>query len=80
MAAVAFEPEVLERDPALPAKAYKAIRSHGVILRALGRAVAVSPPLIVTVDELGTIAEAIRAGLDDLAVSLEVAPAQAAAR
>jgi adenosylmethionine-8-amino-7-oxononanoate aminotransferase len=80
MAAVAFEPELLDREPALPAKAYKAIRSHGVILRALGKAVAVSPPLIVTVDELGTIADAIRAGLDDLAVSLGVAPAHAAAR
>jgi len=80
MAAVAFEPELLDRDPALPAKAYKAIRSHGVILRALGRAVAVSPPLIVTVEELGTIADAIRAGLDDLAVSLGVEPAHAAAR
>src|SRR5439155_22763313 len=37
MAAVGFKPELLEQDRALPAKAYKAIRPHGVILRALGR-------------------------------------------
>lgn len=79
LAAVAFEPEVLEREPTLPAKAYKAIRLHGVILRALGREVAISPPLIITPEQIGLIADAVRAGLDDLLVTLERAPAQATA-
>jgi putrescine---pyruvate transaminase len=69
--AVAFEPELLERDPALPGKTAKAIRPHGVVLRALGSSLAVSPPLVVTVEELGLIADAIRAGLDDVAQTLE---------
>jgi putrescine---pyruvate transaminase len=79
MAAVAFDPALTERDPAIPAKAYKAIRAHGVVLRSLGREIAISPPLIVSVDELGLIADAIRRGLDDLAEALETAPARAAA-
>ena len=33
---VAFDPDALAADPALPGKAYRAIRPHGVILRALG--------------------------------------------
>jgi putrescine aminotransferase len=80
MGAVAFEPELLERDPGLPGKASKAVREHGVVLRALGSSLAVSPPLVVTVEELGLIADAIRAGLDDVARTLEAAPAEAAAR
>jgi putrescine---pyruvate transaminase len=71
LAAVAFRPELLEQDPALPSKAYKAIRAHGVLLRPLGREVAVSPPLIITVEEIAMIAGAIRAGLDDLAETVE---------
>ena len=78
LAAVAFRPELLEQDPALPSKAYKAIRSHGVILRPLSREVAVSPPLIITVEEIAMIAGAIRAGLDDLTETLQSAPAHVA--
>jgi adenosylmethionine-8-amino-7-oxononanoate aminotransferase len=79
LAAVGLAPEALERDPGLAGKAYKAIRPHGVILRALGRELAISPPLTITVEELGLIANAVRAGLDDLAETLEREPAQAAA-
>jgi adenosylmethionine-8-amino-7-oxononanoate aminotransferase len=80
LAAVAFRPELLEQDPALPSKAYKAIRPHGVLLRPLGREVAVSPPLIITVEEIAMIAGAIRAGLDDLAETVESVRVQAAVR
>jgi adenosylmethionine-8-amino-7-oxononanoate aminotransferase len=73
MAAVGFDPELLERDPAFPGKAAKAIRPHGVLLRGLGRELAVSPPLIITVGEISLIAEGIRAGLDDLVESGQVA-------
>ena len=66
LAAVAFDPELLERDPALPGKAAMAVRPHGLVLRSLGRELAISPPLIVSVEEMGMLADAIRAGLDDL--------------
>jgi adenosylmethionine-8-amino-7-oxononanoate aminotransferase len=80
MASVAIEPALLERDAGLPGKLSKAIRSHGVILRALGQSVAISPPLIITVEEIGIVAEAIEAGLDDVAATLDDVPAQLAAR
>jgi adenosylmethionine-8-amino-7-oxononanoate aminotransferase len=80
MASVAFEPDLLAREPALPLKAYRAIRSHGVLLRALGSAVAVSPPLVITRDEIAVLAEGVRAGLDEVAAALERQPARAAAR
>jgi putrescine---pyruvate transaminase len=79
MAAVAFDPKLLERDPALPGKAAKAIRPYGVFLRGLGRELAVSPPLIITVEEIGLIAEAISAGLDDVFESTQVAVQRTAA-
>jgi putrescine aminotransferase len=66
LAAVAFDPELLARDPALPGKAAMAVRPHGLVLRSLGRELAISPPLIVSVEEIGMIADAIRAALDDL--------------
>jgi adenosylmethionine-8-amino-7-oxononanoate aminotransferase len=63
---IAFEPDALAADPALPAKAYVAIRSQGVILRALGQSLAVSPPLTISSEEIQLIHDAVRAGLDVL--------------
>ena len=54
---------------ALPTKADKAIRPHGVILRALGQALAVSPPLTITSDEIRFLRDGVRAGLDALVES-----------
>jgi putrescine aminotransferase len=66
---IAFDPDALAADPGLPVKAYKAIRPHGVILRALGGSLAVSPPLIISPDEIQLIHDAVRAGLDALVES-----------
>jgi putrescine---pyruvate transaminase len=66
---IALDPDALDQDPSLPAKAYKAIRPHGVILRALGQALAVSPPLTISSDEIQLIHDAVRAGLDTLVES-----------
>jgi adenosylmethionine-8-amino-7-oxononanoate aminotransferase len=66
LAAVAFDADALAADPALPSKAYRAIRPHGVILRALGGSLAVSPPLTISSDEIQLIHDAVRAGLDAL--------------
>jgi len=63
---IALDGNAVAADPALPAKAYKAIRPHGVILRALGSALAVSPPLTISSDEIVLIREAVHAGLDAL--------------
>ncbi len=80
LAGVELDADALARDPGLPGKAALAIRPHGVILRALGRALAISPPLIVTPGELGLIASAIEAGLDDLVQSGVGSLPQAASR
>jgi putrescine aminotransferase len=69
LTAIAFDAAALAQDPALPAKAYRAIRPHGVILRALGGALAVSPPLTISSDEMQLIHDAVRAGLDALVES-----------
>jgi adenosylmethionine-8-amino-7-oxononanoate aminotransferase len=66
---VAFDQDALASDLALPVRAYKAIRPHGVILRALGDSLAVSPPLTITSDEIQLIRDAVGAGLDALVES-----------
>lgn len=66
LAGIAFEPDALAADPALPSKAYVCIRSQGVILRALGQSLAVSPPLTISTEEIQLIHDAVRAGLDAL--------------
>jgi adenosylmethionine-8-amino-7-oxononanoate aminotransferase len=69
VAGIALDADALAEDPGLPARAYRAIRPHGVILRALGDSLAVSPPLIVSSDEIQLIHDAVRAGLDSLVES-----------
>ncbi len=69
LAGIAFDADELAADPGLPAKAYQAIRPHGVILRALGSALAISPPLTISPDEIQLIHDAVRAGLDALVAS-----------
>jgi adenosylmethionine-8-amino-7-oxononanoate aminotransferase len=73
VAGIAFAPDALAEDPGLPNKAYRAIRAHGVILRALGQALAVSPPLTISSDEIQLIHDAVRLGLDALVESMQVA-------
>jgi adenosylmethionine-8-amino-7-oxononanoate aminotransferase len=63
---IAFDADALAEDAALAAKAAMAIRPHGVILRALGESLAVSPPLTIAPDEIQLIHDAVRAGLDAL--------------
>ena len=69
MVGVVLAADALAEDPKLPAKADKAIRPHGVILRALGQALAVSPPLTITSDEIRFLRDGVRAGLDALVES-----------
>jgi putrescine---pyruvate transaminase len=67
LAAVAIRPEVLAARPNAPALVAAGAREAGVLLRALGSAVAVSPPLTIQREHLPQIAEGIAAGLARLA-------------
>jgi len=78
LAAVELEPEVLDGIPDAPNALLRGARKAGVLVRGLGRGVAVSPPLTVTEDEIALLAEAIRAGLDSLPVDAPVPAAPGA--
>src|SRR3954447_13911783 len=65
LAAVELDAALLERDPAAPAHVAALAREEaGVLLRGLGRAIAVSPPLTAQPEHLELIADGFRAGLD----------------
>lgn len=68
LAAVELTPEVLSSVPDAPNALLRAVREAGVLVRGLGKGVAVSPPLIVGQDEIDLLAEGIRTGLDALAL------------
>jgi adenosylmethionine-8-amino-7-oxononanoate aminotransferase len=63
MAAVELDAGALARSPGAVFEVYRAARDAGVLVRPLVSSVAVSPPLIVTSEQLALIPEAIRAGL-----------------
>jgi adenosylmethionine-8-amino-7-oxononanoate aminotransferase len=70
MVGVALDPSALAADPSLTVKASASVRDHGgVILRALGETLAVSPPLTIGSDEIRLIRDGVRAGLDALVES-----------
>lgn len=66
LAALEFSDETMERHPDAVNRVVMGAREQGVLIRPLGRAVALSPPLTTTVEHLGLIQEAIAAGLKTL--------------
>ena len=66
LAAVELEQDVLDAVPDAPNALLRGAREAGVLVRGLGRGVAVSPPLTVEPAELTLLADAIRSGLDSL--------------
>jgi len=66
LAAVELTPEVLSSVPDAPNALLRGAREAGVLVRGLGKGVAVSPPLTVGDDEIRLLAEGLRAGLDAL--------------
>jgi adenosylmethionine-8-amino-7-oxononanoate aminotransferase len=66
LAAVELAADVLERHPGAVAKVAIGAREAGVLVRTLGRAVAVSPPLTATTEHFALAAEAIERGLNSL--------------
>jgi putrescine---pyruvate transaminase len=63
MAAVELTGELLERQPDAVARLTRHARDHGVLVRPLGRSVAISPPLTADARHFAMIAEAIDHGL-----------------
>jgi putrescine aminotransferase len=59
MGAVAFAPDALAAHPDLPQRAFAQARDRGVLIRPLGDGVAISPPLVVTREEVDHAAEVI---------------------
>jgi putrescine aminotransferase len=66
LGAVELEPEVLAEVPDAPNVLLRGARQAGLLVRGLGKGVAVSPPLTISTDELHLLADGIRAGLDAL--------------
>ena len=66
MAAVELTGELLERQPDAVARLTRHARDHGVLVRPLGRSVAVSPPLTADEQHFAIIAEALDHGLTAL--------------
>jgi adenosylmethionine-8-amino-7-oxononanoate aminotransferase len=70
LAAVQIDPGAIAEDPALPAKAIAAARRNGVMSRTLATgAIHISPPLVITTDELGELADGLRRALDDVSAA-----------
>jgi adenosylmethionine-8-amino-7-oxononanoate aminotransferase len=68
LAAVNLRGDVVEADPALGARVGAATREAGVIVRPLiGGALAVSPPLTITAEQIEELVAGLRAGLDAVA-------------
>ena len=64
LGAVAFAPEALRERPDLPARVFAHARDRGVLIRPLGDAVAISPPLVITREQALEAAAAIAAALE----------------
>jgi len=59
MAALEISAGVLEKDPGAPVKLAMLMRERGVLVRPLGRGVAVSPPLTMQPEQLETIGDTL---------------------
>src|SRR4029453_13744850 len=67
MAAVQLADDVLAADSHASTRFFEAVRANGVLTRPHAIGMAISPPLTITVDEIQTIGDTVRAGLDELA-------------
>jgi len=66
LAGVELSHEILDRDPGAVATVTRAAREHGVLVRPLGKAIAVSPPLTATTEHIELIVRALDAALASL--------------
>jgi adenosylmethionine-8-amino-7-oxononanoate aminotransferase len=69
LGAVQIDPEAMESDPGLPARVFRGIREAGAITRAVGGGgLQVSPPLIISDEQVNDMVAAFSAGLDSVEV------------
>ncbi|HEX8861189.1 MAG TPA: aspartate aminotransferase family protein [Actinomycetes bacterium] len=67
LAAVQIDPARIAGDASLPVRAVAAARGGGVLTRTLATgALHVSPPLVITTEELGELADGLRKALDEV--------------
>jgi len=67
-AAVAIDPAVLEKDPGTPDKVVAAALRHGVASRVLrAHAIHISPPFVITEDQIDQMVDGIGNALEDVA-------------
>src|SRR3954447_13211591 len=71
LGAVAFSPEALAAAPDLVFRVFGACLQRGVIVRPLGDAVALSPPLVIADDEVQLAAQAIAQALEAVAPTVD---------
>ena len=70
VAAVQIDPALLADDPGLTDRVTLRARHHGVLTRTLvGGGLQISPPLVITRDELDEIASGLAGALDDVAAA-----------
>lgn len=70
LGAVAFDPHALAEHPDLPLRAFAEAKARGVLVRPLGDAVAISPPLIATREQIGAAGAVIGEAVGAVAASL----------
>jgi putrescine---pyruvate transaminase len=73
LGAVAFVPEALAAHPDLPQRAFAQARARGVLIRPIGDGVALSPPLVITREEVDHAAAVIGESLEAVARDLPAA-------
>jgi len=66
LAAVEVNEEARREDPRLLERLAAAGRRHGVITRVLAQGLALSPPLVIEPDEIGVLADGVRAAIEEL--------------
>ena len=66
MAAVALDPELVERDPEAAGRLRNLARDAGLLTRGLRDGVALAPPLIIEDEHVELVVQALAAALDGL--------------
>jgi putrescine aminotransferase len=67
LGAVAFAPDALAEAPDLSQRTFAAARERGVLVRGLSDAVALSPPLVISREQVDRVADVIAESLDVVA-------------
>jgi putrescine---pyruvate transaminase len=74
MAAAELEPSLLRERPTAVQEVFRRAREHGVLVRPLPSALALSPPLTATPEHFELAADALRTALDELTEVVRPAP------